>query len=144
MKTGRSSVTSGYVAKLLNMMVKETSQKVLPFPRRLNMAKKLSDFGFDVFLHSLHSIAAGTPMAADAIIKTIIVDEKPTEAMPVPAAALPAAVANQIVALFLVACCPSRLGERQNMEVRMTAQYEDSLSPSTMRPAKKAGRDDAT
>jgi hypothetical protein len=68
--------------------------------------------GLDVRRPVFQSNPAGIPIAADVTINKTIVQEKPVYAMPMPAAALPMAVANQIIALFLVASRPSRFGDR--------------------------------
>jgi hypothetical protein len=122
MKTGRRSVISGYVARLLNINVTETNQKVVPFPFGLSMAGRLPVFGIEPFFPVFQSNPAGMTTVAEASIKMAMVEEKPKYAIPTPAAALPMAVANQIMALVLVASSPSLLGDRWKIAVRLTAQ----------------------
>jgi len=122
MKTGRRSVISGYVARLLNINVTETNQKVVPFPFGLSMAGRLPVSGIEPFFPVFQSNPAGMIIIADASIKKANVDEKPQYAIPKPTVALPMAVANQIIALILVASSPSLLGDRWKIAVRLTAQ----------------------
>ena len=90
-----------------------------------------------------HNISAGIPIASDMSVKIANVELKPVAAMLNPATALPIAVPNQMVALFLVASFPAFFGERLYMAVRLTAQYEDSRRLSRIFPIAKTGSETA-
>jgi hypothetical protein len=64
-----------------------------------------------ILLLLFHNINAGIPMNSDMTVKVAMVELKPIAAMLNPATALPMAVPNQMVALFLVASFPAFLGD---------------------------------
>src|SRR5512143_157120 len=122
---------------LLNINAIDAHQKALPLPLGSIDRKKLVS-GFVPLLPTFQSNTAGIPMAADMTINRMSVQEKPANAIPRPAVALPMAVASQIIALVLVASRPSLPGDKSKIALRFTAQYDASRRPSSILPEKNA------
>jgi len=94
---------------------------------------------FSLWVGIFQSKDAGMVRRRDARMRIIRVVGNPRYVIPMPAVALPRAVARDRMAMFFVDCFPLLVGFSVKIAVLITPQYEDSLMASTIFPIRKKG-----